>query len=252
MELIINGLVVTGAGMLAVRLGLSGLHRRYRAFFVFLIFFALQSLAVVLGGLNSRFYYVFYVSTEPLAWFTNAWVVLELYSLVLKDYKGLYTAGRWCLLAAIVIALTGSGASLLLPSHATRQGHLLAFYYVAERAVYLSLVVFLLAILALLTRYPIALNRNTMAHSIIFPVYFLITCAAFLLVSTRGYSAIHIGAYLIEGVNLGALAAWLALLNPAGERCERRVRPAWMPGQDDELAKQLSALNAALLRAVRA
>jgi hypothetical protein len=55
--------------------------------------------------------------------------------------------------------------------------------------------------------------------------------------------------YSLYIITLGALGAWLAMLNPAGELRQLRVRPQWMPGRDEQLVNQLKHLNAALLRA---
>jgi hypothetical protein len=251
MSSVINALIVVAAALLSGRIYFSGLHRRYRAFFNFLIFFALQNLALTILGETSGAYQKVWVLSEPIEWFFYVWVVLELYSLVLQDYQGLYTAGRWSLIVAISVALLASGFSLIVPSHSTHQGHLMASYYMAERAVYFSLVVFLLTILALLTRYPITLNRNAVVHSVVFSVYFFGNTAAFLLLTTHGYGMIQIAAYIIQAVNLGALGTWLAMLNPAGEQRQQRLRPAWMPGQEEKLLNQLNSLNVALMRAGR-
>jgi hypothetical protein len=249
---VINVLVAVVAVLLIVRLYFSGSHRRYRAFFFFLIFFTLQNGVVVILGPGSGVYQKIWVLTQPIEWFLYIWIVLELYSLVLRDYQGLYTVGRWLLIAAVFVALIASGFSVLVPSHATRQGHLMAYYYVAERAIYFSLVVFLLTILALLTRYPITLNRNTIIHSVVFSIYFLCNTAIFLLLSTSGFAAVRIAAYATQAINLGALGTWLALLNTAGEQRQQRLHPAWMPGGEEKLLGQLNSLNAALLRVRRA
>jgi hypothetical protein len=251
MSTVINVLVAGGAALLSARLFFSGLHRRYRAFFLFTIFFTLENGS--LGVLNpaGAAYQKIWVLTEPIEWFFYAWVVLELFSLVLRDYQGLCTVGRWSLIAATSVGLLASGFSLMVPSNHTRQGLLMAYYYMAERAIYFSLVVFLLTILLLLTRYPITLNRNTIIHSVVFCVYFLGNTAIFLLLSTRGYEMIRIAAYATQAINLGAMGTWLAMLNEAGERRPQRLRPAWMPGQEEKLSSQLNALNLALLRLTR-
>jgi hypothetical protein len=251
MSSVINIVIAVGSASLTARLYFSGLHRRYRAFFLYMAFFTLQSAALLALAPDSGAYQKVWVLSEPFEWFFYAWVVLELFSLVLRDYQGLYTVGRWSLILATSIALLASVFSLAVPSHATTQGRLLAYYYVAERAVYFSLVVFLLTILILLTRYPITLNRNTIIHSLIFSVYFAGNAAIFLMLSTHGSGVLRIATYATLAVNLGALGTWLAMLNPAGERCSRKLRPAWMPGREDELSNQLNSLNAALLRVAR-
>lgn len=251
MPKIIDFVVVTAALLLIARLLHAGLHRRYRAFFLFLILFAMQLLTFGFLDPSGKAYQQVWVITEPIQWLFYAWVVLELYSLVLQDYQGLNTVGRWSLIAAVSVALLASGFSLLVPAHATRQSHLMAYYYMAERAVYFSLSVFLMTILTLLMWFPIRLNRNTMVHSVVFSVYFISNTAIFLLLSTRGFGMIQIAGYAIQAVNLGALVTWLVLLNTAGEQRQQRLRPVWMPGQAEGLANQLNSLNMALLRATR-
>jgi hypothetical protein len=66
-----------------------------------------------------------------------------------------------------------------------------------------------------------------------------------------GWGAVKAVQYPLWAVTLGSLAAWLALLNPAGEMRKVRLRPAWMPGKEEQLVSQLNSLNAALLRATR-
>jgi len=202
---------------------------------------------------SNRLYEKIWVLTEPVEWFFLALVVLELYALVLADYKGLATAGRWALITAVAVALAASGISLLAPSHDTLQGPLLRYYYIADRAIYFSLVVFLLTILGFLMQYPIVLRRNIVVHSMVFSVYFISNTLIFVLLSTRGYTRelLKAAVYAVEIINIGALGTWLAMLNPAGEIRKLRLRPAWMPGREEVLAGQLNQLNAALLRARR-
>jgi hypothetical protein len=248
---LINLAVAGGAAWLGARMYHCGLHRRYRAFFLFTIFFALQNTCVGVLNVGGGAYQKIWVLTEPVEWLIYAWIVLELFSLVLEDYQGLYTVGRWTLIAAVSIGLLASGISLMVPTHYTRQSLLMAYYYMAERAIYFSLVVFLLTILLLLTRYPITLSRNAMIHSVVFSTYFLGNTAIFVLLTTRGYGAMRIAAYATQAVNVGAVGTWLALWHAAGERRPQRLRSAWTPGAEEKLSHQLHSLNLALLRMTR-
>ena len=81
----INILIVAGAALLSARLYFSGLNRRYRAFFLFMVFFTLQNTAFVVVASKSDAYQKFWVLTEPIEWLFYVWIVLELYSLVLQD-----------------------------------------------------------------------------------------------------------------------------------------------------------------------
>jgi uncharacterized membrane protein YcgQ (UPF0703/DUF1980 family) len=150
-----------------------------------------------------------------------------------------------------VVALLASGISLMAPSHLTRQGTLMRYYYVAERAVYFSLVVFLLSILGFLMQYPITLSRNVIVHSMVFSVYFLGNTFLYLMLSMRGFESIVAVTNALSLITLAAVGAWLLMLNPAGELRKVSLRPQWMPGREEELVSQLNHLNAALLRATR-
>jgi hypothetical protein len=119
----------------------------------------------------------------------------------------------------------------------------MSYYYVAERAVYFSLAIFLITILALLMRYPIVLRRNIIIHSVIFSVYFLCCTFIYELLTALGFRVISLAANSLSVVNLVVLGAWLILLNADGEKRQQQFRPTWMPGREEDLARQLNTLN---------
>jgi hypothetical protein len=248
---ILDLLIVAGTAILSVRLFATGLYRRYRVFFFYLIFATLHVVALDMIGSKANTYEKVWVLTEPLEWLFYVLVVLEISALVLEDYRGLSTVGRWALVTAVLVALLASGISLMAPSQLTTQGQLMRYYYVAERAVYFSLVVFLLSILGFLMQYPITLSRNIIVHSMVFSVYFLGNTVIYLLLSLRGKGSIPAVSYALSGITLAAVGAWLVLMNRAGEIRKLSLRPQWMPGREEQLVSQLNHLNAALLRATR-
>ncbi len=253
MARVLDLLIVAGTAVLSVRLLMAGLHRRYRAFFLYLIFETVRGAVVASVNQHSDLYQKIWVLTEPLEWLFYVLVLLEIYSLVLADYRGLATAGRWILLAAVAVALLASGLTLLAPSTVTGQGPLLRYYYVAERAVYFSLAVFLLTILGFLTQYPITLTRNIIVHSMIFTGYFLGNTALYSLLSMHifGEQFLQVIAYPLDLVTIASLCAWLVMLNPTGEHRTASVRRSFTPKREQELVSQLNSLNAALLRVAR-
>jgi hypothetical protein len=251
MARILSLLIAAGTASLSVRLFVTGLHRRYRIFFFYMVFATVQ--LGVLASLNedNGLYQKVWVLTEPLEWLFYVLVVLEIYGLVLQDYRGLATVGKWALITAVLVALLASGISLMAPSHLTSQGTLLRYYYVAERAIYFSLVVFLLSILGFLMQYPITLSRNVIVHSMVFSVYFLGNTVLYLVLSMRGFDSIVPVTNALSVITLAAVCTWLVMLNPAGELRKLSLRPQWMPGREEQLVSQLNHLNAALLRATR-
>jgi hypothetical protein len=251
MARIFDVLMAAGTAMLCVRMFAAGLDRRYRLFFLFLVFETVRSGVFISLSQASGAYQKVWVLTEPVEWLLYVSVVLEIFARVLEDYKGLSTVGRWALIAAVVVALSASAISLMVPSQFTTQSHLMRYYYVAERAVYFSLVAFLVSMLAFLTRYPITLSRNIVVHCIVFSVYFLCNTVSYLLLSMLGKGSAPMVTYVLSAVTLAAIGVWLVKLTPAGEVRKLRVRHEWMPGREEELAGQLNSLNAALLRAAR-
>lgn len=258
MARILSLLIAAGTASLSIRLFAIGLYRRYRIFFFYMIFATVQLGVLASIGEDNGAYQKVWVLTEPLEWLFYVLVVLEIYALVLQDYRGLSTAGRWVLVLAVLVALLASGISLAAPSQLTGQGSLMRYYYVVERAVYFSLAVFLLSILGFLMQYPITLNRNVIVHSMVFSVYFLGYTVFYLLLSMRRKEStaqlqafIFAITYGLDTIMLAAIGAWLVMLNPAGELRKVSLRPQWMPGREEELVSQLNHLNAALLRATR-
>src|SRR2546428_397754 len=75
------------------RLYASSLHRTYRLFFAYVMLQLARS--VVLLPLSSKgvTYYRIWVITQPLLWLLYVLVVFELYSLVWKQYRGIYSLG---------------------------------------------------------------------------------------------------------------------------------------------------------------
>jgi hypothetical protein len=250
---ILNLVVVAGTAILSLRLILSGLSGKYRAFLAYLIFTSVQEAVLSSLDQSKNPYYYVWAYTEPIVWVLFVLVVLELYSLVLHDFQGLATVGRWALIVAVVLALAASGVSLIAPAQHSAQGLLITYYYVAERAVYFSLVVFLLSILGFLFQYPITLSRNLTVHSMVFSIYFVSTTIIYVVLSTRGLRGelVRGWGYALSAVNIAALGVWLVMLSPAGEVRKQRLRPAWMPGREEDLVHQLNQLNTALLRATR-
>jgi hypothetical protein len=95
-------------------------------------------------------------------------------------------------------------------------------------------------------------------HSMVFSVYFLGNTVLYLVLSMRGMASapqlqafIFVVGYALDVITLASIAAWLALMNPAGELRKVSLRPQWMPGREEQLVSQLNHLNAALLRAAR-
>ncbi|MFB3827572.1 MAG: hypothetical protein ACE15B_12440 [Bryobacteraceae bacterium] len=238
--------------MTAIRLLWAGLHRRYRVFFAFLVFMVCRSGLLMACDVRGWWYARIWIVTEPVLWVFYVALVLELYSLILQSHKGLYTLGRWALYAALAIALALSLFSLAAPARDPfNQSRLIALLLVIERGLLLSVVLFLILMLAFLSRYPITLTRNVLIHSIVYSLFFLSYTLAFLIRSMLGYQVAKPVNLALSGVSALCALTWAVLLSPAGEHRPIRLRGVWSRSRERVLVEQLDSINAALLRAAR-
>jgi hypothetical protein len=243
---------LVGFGLLGYRLYSVGLYHKYRVFFAYLIFVSLRSPILLLLGRKSPLYAKVWMVTEPVLWLFYILLVLELYSLVLANHKGLYTIGRWTLHLAVGISLLVSSV-IYIPASGGRYASsvLLSYMLQAERGMFLSLILFLVLIVFLLSRYPISLSRNVIIHSIVYSVFFLTNTLGFLLLSVLGRDIV--GRFNL-GVTIGStacVAIWLLFLTERGEQVEMTTQEVWGHGDEAHLVAQLNNLNTALLRATR-
>ncbi|MBZ5725218.1 MAG: hypothetical protein LAP87_09500 [Acidobacteriia bacterium] len=245
-----------GAGLTALKLFRSQLHRRYRVFFVYLLFLVPYTGAFLwldlIPGARSNVYFYSWVLSAPLLWVFHILVVLALYRLILERHKGLYTLGRWAMYLVILVSVGVSALTLLprITPAMPQQSRIMGYTVAAERGVDFALVMFLLLMLFLLTRYPVPLSRNVVVIAVVFVLFFLGTNLSLLLRNVFGLhltSAVNTG---LTGISAACAVAWLLLLNPQGEET-RQVLPWIDPAHEQTMLRHLDALNAALLKVSR-
>jgi hypothetical protein len=256
---------VAGHMGLFARLRLAGLHRIYRFFSAYLLFGVLRAallmgaprLYSVIGGPSAarhgpNLYGWIWVATQPLVWVFYVLVVLELYTLVLQNYKGIASLGRWVMLAGLTVGLLVSALSLSADlSNPTEAFPILRVFFVIDRGLSSSLVIFLLIITGFLAWYPVPLSRNLVVHCAVYAVYFLSLSMVVLVRNLVGANVMGIVNVAQLSIELACLMVWLFLLNRAGESKTVRVRPQPTPEDEQALVEQLEAINSTLLRAAR-
>jgi len=242
-----------GFAVTCVRLYTSSLARKYRYFFAYLVFSIFQSGVSLTLDVRSPLYLKLWILMEPVLWAFYVLVVLELYSLVLERYKGLYTLVSWTLYASIAIALMRSAASLFhqLGTSSTRQkSFLLPYYFAIERGVVFSLLVFLFLILVVLTRFPVHLSRNVVVHCIVYSTFFLSNTLGLFLRSVLGLTVSSWLSAVQLGITALSVLVWAVFLDQKGET--RLVTISGLgPEQEERILNQLSALNSTVLGAAQ-
>jgi hypothetical protein len=236
----------------ALRLLQMGLHRRYPVFFLYLLFQFGHDLYLYFQGTQSRQYFYIYLYTEPVLWILYILVVRELYSLILKDYPGIYSATRWTMYGAVIVSIGISFLTVLATLHqASGRSKGLSYYYLIERGIVFSLVLFIVCMLWFLSRYPIKLSRNIFIHSFLYSALFLSDAAILLVQSVT--SQRHTAGLNLAVVTVSALcfSGWAVLFSKTGENALVRVRSYRDLGDADRLLSELDSINATLLRAAR-
>ena len=239
-----------GSGLVALKLFLSGLHRRYRILFAYLICRVPYIGCSLFLDVNSSFYQKFFIVTELLFWPFYILLVLELYRLVLEQYKGVYTLGRWAMYSATAVSVTISLLSLLprITPAMPQRSRIIGYIYATERGIDFSLAIFILLILFLLSRFPVPLSRNVAVHAVVYSIFFLSNTLGLLLHSAFGLQLKNEVNMFLMGTSSACVVAWLVLLNAKGE--EVRVTTLRFGRADQErILLQLNALNDTLLKA---
>src|ERR1039457_326070 len=138
---------VLGSALTAYKLYRTGLHRRYRIFFAYLIFrIPCISSALFLPSDGDKYLWLF-TRSEPIVMLFYVLIVLELYRLVLERYKGLYTLGRWAMGAAMAVAISIMGLRAATARQVQKFSFWVVFELRAEARLDLALVLFILLII---------------------------------------------------------------------------------------------------------
>jgi hypothetical protein len=237
----------------AIRLLLSGLFRRYPFFFCYLVLRTPYAIAPLLLHTNTRSYFNLWLWAEPIFCVLYALIVFELYRLVLGDYRGLHTVGRWAMWAIGSVSVLISGLMLLphLGPDTPVMPRKIFSVLALQRGVDTSLVIFLILMIVFLSRYPIRLSRNVRVYAFVYPVFFLsnvLQALMFTLFDLRFAAPVNSG---MTALSVACTIAFLILLNSAAEALPSNATPKTSAEQTTVLLAQLDALNTTLLKVSR-
>jgi hypothetical protein len=233
--------------LLILRVLVTGLFRKYPYFFGYLLVACLQVLVSVLFSVNSRGYVYAWLVTQALLTFLCVLMVLELYTQVLCDLKGIARRFRRYIKIGLGLAILASLLLLLLEQ--TPQTTV-ATFTVIDRVLVTSLLIFVLLLTAFLVYYPVPINRNLVVYSIGYAVYFMAKGSG-LLYLNRSYTISPQVSILVIAASTVAMLLWLIGLSSRGEEKTLVIGHRWNREDHDKVLERLKALNARLLRAGR-
>lgn len=232
------------AGLL-LRLLFSGLYKSYRFFFLYLIVVCVQGIVPFFVRTRTNAYGWWFFATEALIVVLYALIVLELYSLVLRELPGIASIARRYIQIAILIAIA---VSALLLSLERTPNTWIARLFSFERPIVTSLVCFVFLITGFLAYFPIRLNRNVIYYTIGYAFYFTSNGIALFLRNT-GHEWDSFLSPALLAVSTACLIFWTFALRGTREQETQIIRHSHDRMQEERLLKQLDAVNASLLRA---
>jgi len=232
---------------LVLRVWVTGLFRTYPWFFGYLLVASLQVLLSPFVPYDSVYYRYYWLVTQALLTCFCALIVLELYTLILRDLTGIASASRRYLRICLGLAIAGS---LLLLFLEQTPHTVISKFLVIDRALVTSLLIFVLMLTAFLIYYPVPINRNLVVYSIGYAVYFMVKASELL-----ARNITHAWGRQLDVVVVAASTAsmlfWLVGLSRQGEEKTLVIGHRWNRGDQDKVLQRLKALNASLLRAGR-
>jgi hypothetical protein len=232
---------------LSLRFWWTGLYRVYSYFFVYLLLFVTQSVTLLSVPFDSWAYRDCYLITEGLIACSYVLIVLELYTVVLKDLGGIASASRRYIKITVALAIVISALLLVFEKAPSST---MTRFLVFERVVVSSLVAFVFLITFFLLYYPIHLSRNVIVYSIGYALYFLTKAAALFM-----YNIDNQGLRLFDTMRIAASTAcllfWMFMLNRQGESQAIRFVHHWKPEDEERVLSRLQEINTSLLRAGR-
>lgn len=215
------------------------LVKRQTGLVVFLLFRCLLMTSTTLVSQRSQLYFWTYVFFSPLDWLASIFAVREAIGLVLDDYPGLRTMGRWTMYGAVALALV---LSLLIAALFWNPIGETNLYYVevSYRSVVFGLAVVLVALLIFLSHYPLSLTRDRLVSTLSFGVLFLSEAVALFIDSMA--ARLHSPLVDLSAVAFGSvcLIVWGAILQPY-EAPAKGIRQT--TERNDRLLRQLRSME---------
>jgi hypothetical protein len=247
--------------ILAARLWMSRLARRYPVTSVYLGFAAIRSIALVcaahsgarLFGLQG--YGVMYLVTQPLVWMFYFLLILEFYSRMTEEFPGIRRLGRLVSLSALFGAALVCCVLAACDEHAGAEHYpFLSYLFLQQRSVFFCLSALTLLLLLFAAHYRLPVCRNVWILYACFGGYFLVNALLFTL---RRYFG---EAFASSRDLLGNLAYFVSLLggclfvSRGGEKRKQPISDIWGTRNrelEEALCLQLRSFNQVLVKVLK-
>ena len=238
-------------GVVLARIYTAGLNRTYRWFTIYMWYESVRLIMMgFFGPVATNFYAYLYFYTQPVTWCLYVSVILELYHLSLKNHVGIATFARKTLIIALAGATAVSLGTLTFESQQANFS-VVSTYVLIERLILSSLLVLLLVFTGFLAYFPVPVNRNTLVHTRIFAVYFLVRTGILIFRNIVTGEAVHVVNIVVQLLATAALVSWALLLSRGGEEVKAVTSIRRAPEMEEKLVAQLDAINRTLLTSAK-
>ena len=239
--------------LLLIKFWREGLHRRYKAFFAYLLVQVASAGSLSLMSRDYRPYAFTFFGFEFVRLGLYVLVTLELYRHVLEQHPGIAKLGRRFVLGALLIAV-GTGVVLRVVGvnvEPSQQQQMLQNLNMFRWALMSTSLVLLLLVMGFIVWFPVRLNRNTLYYCVGYGAFFATKTFTLLTRNLLGPDTNALLSCITMTVWTGSIFFWLFTLNRRGEELNVVARPQENPVQAERLVQQLEAMNTALLRVAR-
>jgi hypothetical protein len=246
---ILKVLLLVGLCLTVYKLLKTGLFRYYPWFTAYFAYRIPLTACLFFLSIRSNAYRYVWIASALLSCIFYVLTLRELYSLVLAKHRGLYTLGKWALYLAVAVSVTASVLSLpKFPAALPTLSKIGTYVGACDRGVMLSVAIFLIAMLFLLSQYVAVLSRNVVVHAGLFATYFFSSTMYSLLRVVFRFELPAVYDTALMAVSAGCVWSWFFLLSPAGEKT-REVLPHVTVEHEGRILAHLDSMNDTLLRA---
>ncbi len=247
--------------LLLARLLQLRLAAKYRVVAVCLGFSFMRSLALLylsrsgarLWGLNG--YAVVYVFSQPVLWVLYFLVILELYSRMLQDFRGVRRLGQLVALATLGSATAACCALLVLNQGSGSFRYPFLFYLARqEQSVFLCLSAATLVVVCFVSYYRLAVARNLWILCASFGGYFFVSTALWALYQYIGDDLYQSRTLLNGFFFLASLLGATVFVSRAGETAAAPISALWGESNKErelDLLLRLQGMNQTLAKVLR-
>src|SRR5260370_27500399 len=199
------------------RLLRNGLFRTYRVLAAYLLLEPARFVAFLVLPAGRNAYAWLLLVSRPLKWLLEAAILVELCRLILQNHTGLSRFGRWLIGVSLAAAFLISAATAV-PGIARQadQYKVLFYYTAAERILDIAMVLFLLAMTAFVSWFPVAVNWNVLVYFAGWACSFIVCSAAVIIPFATGHRVTPRGSLPLEIISAICVLPWGILTTPSG------------------------------------